>query len=156
MRRPVLRTYLLKARSSEHAFLSACCISSTYSLNLSFFVSSSAKQSDLDWDDAICAFDRGKGFCLHHTKGAVTVSPYFAVNVSDDSPNGKEHDVQSHMFRATITDMQDLYCGNCYDIYLTQSRYTKVAAFGATTKEVTRPLAAPPHLWFPLYWLWIR
>ena len=30
----------------------------------------------------------------------------------------------------TITDMQDKYCGNCYDIYLIQSQYTKVAAFG--------------------------
>ena len=34
---------------------------------------------------------------------------YFAVNVSDDCPNGEEHDVQSHMFRPTITDMQDKY-----------------------------------------------
>ena len=41
----------------------------------------------------------------------------FAVNVSD------EHDVQSHMFRPTITDMQDKYCGKCYDIYLIQSQY---------------------------------
>ena len=40
-------------------------------------------------------------------KGAVTVSPcfavthremYFAVNVSDDSANGEEHDVQSHRY----------------------------------------------------------
>ena len=50
-------------------------------------------------------------------KGAVTLSPYFAVNVSD------EHDVQSHMFRPTIADMQDKYCGDCYDIYLIQSQY---------------------------------
>ena len=42
---------------------------------------------------------------------------YFAVDVSD------EHDVQSHMFRSTITDMQDKYCGKCYDIYLIQSHY---------------------------------
>ena len=27
------------------------------------------------------------------------------------------------MFRPTINDMQDEYCGNCYDIYLIQSRY---------------------------------
>ena len=27
------------------------------------------------------------------------------------------------MFRPTITDMQDKYCGNCYDIYLIQSQY---------------------------------
>ena len=26
--------------------------------------------------------------------------------------------------------MQDKYCDNCYDIYLTQSQYTKVATFG--------------------------
>ena len=49
---------------------------------------------------------------------------YFAVNVSD------EHDVQSHMFRPTITDVQDKYCRNCYDGHLIQSQYTKVAAFG--------------------------
>ena len=48
---------------------------------------------------------------------------YFAVNVSDDSPNGEEHDVQSHMFRPTITDMQDKYCGDCYDNYFIQSQY---------------------------------
>ena len=36
---------------------------------------------------------------------------------------GEEHNVQSHMFRPTITDMQDKYCGNCYDIYLIQSQY---------------------------------
>ena len=35
----------------------------------------------------------------------------------------EEHDVQSHMFRPTITDMQDKYCGNCCDIYLIQSQY---------------------------------
>ena len=54
---------------------------------------------------------------------------YFAVNVSD------EHDVQSHMFRPTITDMQDKYCGDCYDIYTIQSQYTKVAAFGRHRKR---------------------
>ena len=54
--------------------------------------------------------------------GAVTHRKmYFAVNVSDDSPNGEEHDVQSHMLGPTITDMQDKYCGNCYNIYLIQS-----------------------------------
>ena len=40
------------------------------------------------------------------------------------------------MFRPTITDMQDKYCGNCYDIYLIQSQYTKVAAFGRATSVV--------------------
>ena len=39
------------------------------------------------------------------------------MNVSD------EHDDQSLMFRPTITDMQDKYCGNCYDIYPIQSQY---------------------------------
>ena len=57
------------------------------------------------------------------------------MNVSDGSPNGEEHDVQSHMFRPTITDMQNKYCGNCYDIYLIQSQYTKVAAFDCRHKR---------------------
>ena len=35
----------------------------------------------------------------------------------------EEHDVQSHMFRPTITDMQGRCCGNCYDVYLIQSQY---------------------------------
>ena len=48
---------------------------------------------------------------------------YSAVKVSDDSPNGLEHDVQSHMFRSTITDMQDKYCRDCYDFHLIQSQY---------------------------------
>ena len=42
---------------------------------------------------------------------------YFAVNFPD------EHDVQSHVFRPTITEMQDKYCGDCYAIYLLQSQY---------------------------------
>ena len=42
---------------------------------------------------------------------------------------------QSHMFRTTITDMQDEYCGDCYDIYIIQSQYTKVAAFGRQHKR---------------------
>ena len=50
-------------------------------------------------------------------------STYFAVNDSDAPPNGEKHDVQSHMFRPTITDMQDKYCGNWLDIYLIQSQY---------------------------------
>ena len=57
------------------------------------------------------------------------------MNVSDDSPNGEEHDVQSYMFRPKITDKQDKYCGNSYDIYLIQSQYTKVAAFGRHHKR---------------------
>ena len=39
------------------------------------------------------------------------------------------------MFRPTITDMHDKYCGNRYDIYLIQSQYTKVAAFGRHHKR---------------------
>ena len=39
------------------------------------------------------------------------------------------------MFRPTITDMQDKYCGDRYDIYRIQSRYTKVAAFGRHHKS---------------------
>ena len=48
---------------------------------------------------------------------------------------GKEHDVQSHMFRPTITDMLDEYCGDRYDISRIQSRYTKVVAFGRRHKR---------------------
>ena len=48
---------------------------------------------------------------------------------------GEEHDVQSHMRRPTITDMLDKYCGDCYDIYLIQSQYAKVAAFGRHHKR---------------------
>ena len=39
------------------------------------------------------------------------------------------------MLRPTITDMQDKYCGNCDDIYLIQSQYTKVAGFGRHHKR---------------------
>ena len=57
---------------------------------------------------------------------------YFAVNVSD------EHDVQSHMFRPAITDMQDKYCGDCDDIQPIHSQYKGDhkrggAAFGRAT-----------------------
>ena len=31
--------------------------------------------------------------------------------------------------------MQDKYCGNCYDINLIQSQYTKMAAFGRHHKR---------------------
>ena len=41
------------------------------------------------------------------------------------------------MLRRTITDMQDKYCGNCYDIYLIHCQYTKVAAFGRQHKRDT-------------------
>ena len=40
------------------------------------------------------------------------------------------------MFRPTVTDMQDKYCGDRYHIYRVQSRYTKVAAFGRATSFV--------------------
>ena len=33
------------------------------------------------------------------------------------------------------TDMQDKYCGDCYDIHPIQSRYTKVAACGRHHKR---------------------
>ena len=48
---------------------------------------------------------------------------------------GEEHDVQSHMFRPTITGMQDKYCGVCFDIYFDQRYYTTVAAFGRHHKR---------------------
>ena len=70
---------------------------------------------------------------------------YFAVNVSDGSPNGDEYHIQTHMFRPTIIDMQDKYCGNCYDIYLIQFQYTKVAAlFKRTMKFRVDPA---PSIW---------
>ena len=49
--------------------------------------------------------------------------------------DGQEHDVQSHMFRPTITYMQDKYCGDCYDIFHIQGQYAKVAAFGCHHKK---------------------
>ena len=48
---------------------------------------------------------------------------------------GEEFDVQSHMLRQTVTDMQDKYCGGCYDNYPIQSQYTKVAACGRHHKR---------------------
>ena len=48
---------------------------------------------------------------------------------------GEKHDLHLHKFRPTITDMQDKYCGDCYDNYLMQSQYTKVAAFGCHHKR---------------------
>ena len=47
----------------------------------------------------------------------------------------EKHDVQPHMLRPTITDMQDKYYGDCYHIYLIQSQYTKVATFGRHRKR---------------------
>ena len=43
------------------------------------------------------------------------------------------------MLRPTITDMQDKYCGDRYDIYRIQSLYTKVAAFGRHHKRGAAP-----------------
>ena len=40
------------------------------------------------------------------------------------------------MFRPIITDMHGKYCVVCYDIYLIQSQYTKVAAVGRATSFV--------------------
>ena len=39
------------------------------------------------------------------------------------------------MFRPTIADIQDKHCGNYHDIYVIQSQYTKVAAFGRHHKR---------------------
>ena len=43
---------------------------------------------------------------------------------------GEEHDVQSHKFRPTITDMQDKYCGDCNVFTL----------FKANTKETAKKM----------------
>ena len=59
---------------------------------------------------------------------------------STDGQTGQEYiyiyiyDIQSHMLRPTIADMQDKYCSDCYDVYLIQRQYTKVAAFGRQHK----------------------
>ena len=41
----------------------------------------------------------------------------------------------SDMFGPTISDMHDKHYGDCYDIYLIQCQYTKVAAFGGHHKR---------------------
>ena len=41
------------------------------------------------------------------------------------SPKGKEHNVQSHMFRPTSADMRNKYCGDCYDIDFIQRQYKR-------------------------------
>ena len=38
---------------------------------------------------------------------------------------GEEHDVQSHMLRPLVTDMQDKYCGDHHDIHHIQSQYKR-------------------------------
>ena len=43
--------------------------------------------------------------------------------IKDRKVYDEKYDVQSHMFRPTITDMQDMYCGDCYDIYLIERQY---------------------------------
>ena len=48
---------------------------------------------------------------------------------------GEEHDVQSHILRPTIIDVQDKYCDVCYDIYLILSQYAKVADFDRCHKR---------------------
>ena len=64
-----------------------------------------------------------------------SLEPYRVPLLGNINFYGKEHDVQSHMLRPTITDMQDKYCGECYDIYLIQFQYAKVAAFGRHHKR---------------------
>ena len=52
-------------------------------------------------------------------------------------------DVQSHMFRPTITDMEDKYYGDCHGSYLIQSQYKgDRKRGGATTSIVTSSVAA--------------
>ena len=50
------------------------------------------------------------------------------------SAYSEEHDVRSHMLRPTITDMQDTYCGDCYDIYFIHSQYKGNHKRGAAAK----------------------
>ena len=58
---------------------------------------------------------------------------YFALNVCDGSPNGENNEFCSHMFRPTITDMQD-------NILVT---VTILTLLEANTKETTKEVARP-------------
>ena len=42
--------------------------------------------------------------------------------------------ISNHMFRATITDMQDKYCGNCCNIYLIQSQHKGIHKRGGAVE----------------------
>ena len=53
------------------------------------------------------------------------------------------------------TDMQDKYCGDCYNIHPIQCQYTKVAACGRHHKRGDAAFGRASLLWFPLYWLCI-
>ena len=75
----------------------------------------------------------------HPQSAGVHLKHHESIEVEQIDQNmkvyGEEHDVQSPMFRPTITDMQDSYCGDCYDICLIQSKFGRHhkkggAAFG--------------------------
>ena len=42
---------------------------------------------------------------LHHVADGAMIRHILRGHISDDSPKGQARDVQSHMFRPTITDM---------------------------------------------------
>ena len=47
-----------------------------------------------------------------------------------------EHEARmARNMMSNSTDMQDMCCGDCYDIHLIRSQYTKVAAFGRHHKR---------------------
>ena len=48
----------------------------------------------------------------------------------------REHEaLMARNLMSNHTDMQDKYCGDCYEIHAIQSQYTKVAAFGRHHKR---------------------
>ena len=90
---------------------------------------------------------------FEHPSGRTTTNNYRVLCPTGEgasSPNGEEHDVQSQMLRPTITDMQDKYGGDCYDIYLVQSQYKGNhkrggVAFGRATSLVVAAEGSSHH-----------
>ena len=67
------------------------------------------------------------------------------MNVSDDSPNGEEKDVQSHMCRPTITEMQK----STVTIFtLFKANIQSWRPLAATTRKVARLRPRHFFLWF--------
>ena len=67
--------------------------------------------------------------------GVNAPNPRYAQARSDRT--AREHEARlARNMMSNHTDMQDKYCGHCYDIYPIQSQYTKVAAFGRATSFV--------------------
>ena len=50
-------------------------------------------------------------------------------------PEREHEDMMARSMVSNHTDMQDQYCGDCYDMHPIQSQYTKVAACGRHHKR---------------------